>query len=73
MSSVDRVSAIVTRSEWKHISSGEGISIDTRIHGPADYANLTESEHIGGSGEGSYRIHRLMRSGSVVVEALKRQ
>jgi cell division control protein 6 len=38
------------------------------------FLGITESEHTGGGpGEGSYRIHRLMRSADVVVEAIERQ
>jgi cell division control protein 6 len=37
------------------------------------FLGITESEHTGGGpGEGSYRIHRLMRNADVVVEALER-
>ncbi|MEF8781142.1 MAG: hypothetical protein V5A46_10730 [Haloferacaceae archaeon] len=38
------------------------------------FLGITESEHTGGGhGEGSYRVHRLLRSPEVVVEALDRQ
>jgi len=37
------------------------------------FLGITESEHTGGGhGEGSYRVHRLLRSPAVVVEALDR-
>jgi len=38
------------------------------------FLGITESKHTGGGhGEGSYRVHQLLRSPAVVVEALDRQ
>lgn len=38
------------------------------------FLGVTESEYTGGGhGEGSYRVHRLLRSPEVVVEAIERQ
>lgn len=38
------------------------------------FLGITESEHTGGGhGEGSYRVHRLLRSPKVVVKALDRK
>ncbi|WP_119820964.1 Cdc6/Cdc18 family protein [Halalkaliarchaeum desulfuricum] len=38
------------------------------------FLGITESEYTGGGhGEGSYRVHRLLRSPEVVVEALDRE
>jgi cell division control protein 6 len=37
------------------------------------FLGVTESEHTGGGhGEGSYRVHRLLRSPEIVTKALDR-
>jgi cell division control protein 6 len=37
------------------------------------FLGVTESEHTGGGhGEGSYRVHRLLRSPEIVTKALNR-
>jgi cell division control protein 6 len=54
-------------------SSGRRLSYDRvqRLLNEQAFLGITESEHTGGGpGEESYRIHRLLRSPAVGVEAL---
>ena len=65
----DAYESVVTQTESSPLSYDRV----QRLLKEQAFLGITESEHTGGGhGEGSYRVHRLLRSPEVVVEALDR-